>query len=122
MITILLVEDHLELRLELARVFGRAGWKTHTAASLCEARMLLGRTGLDVAIHPDVVLSDRVLPDGDGAEIIRPGGPPAILFTGDDRPVPGALAVIGKGGTLQELVARVTALMDPEWEGRVATW
>ena len=62
-IQVLIVEDSTSLRRLYAHVLTRAGYRVLTAGSGAAARELI------TAHHPDIVLLDRVLPDGDGAEI-----------------------------------------------------
>lgn len=61
---ILVVEDDAELAAELECQLERAGHQVHRAAGLAEAR----RQCTDTA--PEVVILDRVLPDGEGLELI----------------------------------------------------
>ena len=56
---ILLVEDDHRLRAELTATLGEAGYRTQSAGTLAEARRLARE-------EPDIVLLDRMLPDGDG--------------------------------------------------------
>ncbi len=64
-VRLLLVEDDAAVRLPVARFFEGAGFNVSTASTAAEA--------LDVTqgIHPDVVLLDYALPDGDGIEVLR---------------------------------------------------
>jgi two-component system, NtrC family, sensor kinase len=61
---ILIVDDSLTVRMDLDEAFGQAGFRTLPCASAAEAREILGRERVDVAIL------DVVLPDGDGVELL----------------------------------------------------
>jgi DNA-binding NarL/FixJ family response regulator len=67
---IMLVEDHLAFRQALAYLLSDAPdlEVVAQAASLAEARKMLGEGGLEGAL--DVAVLDLALPDGDGREII----------------------------------------------------
>jgi two-component system KDP operon response regulator KdpE len=79
---VLVVEDEAAIRDYLAAAVRAWGWEATTAASLAEARTVLGRQPLDL------VILDSRLPDGDGVEFIGEirGGPagdaPILLYTG----------------------------------------
>lgn len=106
------MDDSPDLRRELVYQFTRAGWIAHGAADLCEARMLLD-------LRPDVLLTDRRLPDGDGASLIGCGAP-VVIYSGDDTWVRGASAVVLKpcaGG-----MAGVVRLVAESLEGAEASW
>jgi len=62
---VLLVDDEAEICWILSRVLGEAGYEVTTADTV--------KGGIDAfeATHPDVVLLDLRLPDGDGLEVLR---------------------------------------------------
>jgi two-component system NtrC family sensor kinase len=61
---ILIVDDSLTVRMDLDEAFGSAGFHTLPCGSVAEAKEILGRERIDVAIL------DVVLPDGDGVELL----------------------------------------------------
>ncbi len=75
-LTVLLADDSPELRTMLTDWLRRAGHTVIGAASGGEAAAVLRRT------HVDVVITDVVMPDGDGIELIRSfrGGQPGLRF------------------------------------------
>lgn len=62
---VLIVDDSLTVRMDLAEAFESAGFPTQACASVAEARALLGR------IDFRVVILDVLLPDGDGIELLK---------------------------------------------------
>src|SRR5438093_63222 len=76
----LVVDDDLSFRLSLTELVEREGFTVTNATSLAEAREQL------VADPPDVVISDLVLPDGTGIELLNDLPPGArtefIVITG----------------------------------------
>jgi two-component system KDP operon response regulator KdpE len=64
-ITVLVVEDDGEIRSVLRASLAAEGFEVLTAVSLSEATALLEHA------HPDVLVLDLGLPDGDGAELVR---------------------------------------------------
>ena len=64
-IKILLVEDTLDARIYISRMFIRAGAVVLTASSVQEARQIL------LHDEPDVIVSDIAMPDEDGLSFIR---------------------------------------------------
>jgi DNA-binding response OmpR family regulator len=62
--SILIVEDDEPTRRVLGSLFRRRGWRVITAASLSEGVYLLDE-------DPDWVFLDLMLPDGDGADLLR---------------------------------------------------
>jgi two-component system, NtrC family, sensor kinase len=63
--TVLIVDDSLTVRMDLADAFSESGFETHLCSTLTAARDALGRT------NPDVVILDLLLPDGDGIELLK---------------------------------------------------
>jgi two-component system NtrC family sensor kinase len=61
---ILIVDDSLTVRMDLAEAFGGAGFVTLPCGSVQEAKEALSRERVDVAVL------DVVLPDGDGVELL----------------------------------------------------
>ena len=61
---ILIVDDSLTVRMDLSEAFTAAGFSALPCGSVAEARALLEREAIDVAIL------DVVLPDGDGIELL----------------------------------------------------
>src|SRR5450759_4893546 len=59
---VLLVEDEESISEPFSRALVREGFAPRVAASLAEARTMLGE------LEPDIVLLDLMLPDGDGRE------------------------------------------------------
>ena len=64
-VAVLVVEDEVETRDLVATVLTACGARVTTAASADEALQEVGR------VHPDVVVSDIGMPNGDGYELIR---------------------------------------------------
>ncbi len=61
---LLIVEDHATIRRLLERVLTYHGWDVETVSTVAE--------GLDrLAMHPDCVVLDLMLPDGDGEQVLR---------------------------------------------------
>lgn len=63
--TIVVVDDSLTVRMDLASTFEEAGFRAVPCASAAEARAALARE------PADVVILDVILPDGDGVELLR---------------------------------------------------
>ena len=61
---ILIVDDSLTVRMDLADAFILAGFSPLPCATVAEARAVLERE------HVDVAILDVVLPDGDGVELL----------------------------------------------------
>jgi two-component system NtrC family sensor kinase len=61
---ILIVDDSLTVRMDLSEAFTGAGFESLPCASVAEAKAILARERVDVAIL------DVVLPDGDGIELL----------------------------------------------------
>ncbi|HEX7610010.1 MAG TPA: response regulator transcription factor [Solirubrobacteraceae bacterium] len=62
---VLLVEDEQSISEPFSHALAREGFAPQVAASLAEARRMLGER------EPDIVLLDLMLPDGDGRELAR---------------------------------------------------
>jgi two-component system cell cycle sensor histidine kinase/response regulator CckA len=65
MATVLVIDDEASLRETVQLILQDAGHQVATAASLAEARPAFGASNA-----PDVVLTDLVMPDGDGLDVI----------------------------------------------------
>jgi DNA-binding response OmpR family regulator len=79
---VLVVEDQPQLRTFSSRVLERAGYRVWAASTIAQARSALAEN------HPDVVLLDIGLPDGDGVtfsqEIVDDTDAFVIFVTADD--------------------------------------
>ena len=62
--TLVLIDDDAGLTRVLAGFLGRAGYGVHCAGTARAGVELVGR------LHPDLVLLDRLLPDGDGFDLL----------------------------------------------------
>jgi two-component system, NtrC family, sensor kinase len=63
--TVLIVDDSLTVRMDLAEAFEAAGFRTIPCATAAEARQALARGSVGLAIL------DVILPDGDGVELLK---------------------------------------------------
>lgn len=63
--TVLIVDDSLTVRMDLADAFNDAGLETRLCSTLAEARDALAQTS------PEVVVLDILLPDGDGIQLLK---------------------------------------------------
>lgn len=63
-VTVLLVEDHLDSRTVLGRILESRGYQVQTAGTYAEALRHI------TACKFDVLLSDVLLPDGDGCDLM----------------------------------------------------
>jgi len=63
--TVLIVDDEPDIRELLDITLSRMGLKTHSAATLQEARELVAQ------VHPDLCLTDMRLPDGNGITLVE---------------------------------------------------
>ncbi len=85
--TVLIVDDSLTVRMDLAEAFEAAGFRTLPCATLAEARELMGRES------PVVAVLDVVLPDGDGVSLLeeirntRPESSIAVLMLSSEAEV-----------------------------------
>jgi DNA-binding response OmpR family regulator len=116
--TVLVLDDSLTVRMDLAGAFADAGFTPIACATLREARDALARA------RPDLAVLDVVLPDGDGLELLpalRPtGGPatPVIVLSAESEVKDrvralqtGADEYVGKPYNTTWLVARARALL-----------
>jgi two-component system NtrC family sensor kinase len=62
--TVLVVDDSLTVRMDLAEAFAAAGYRALLCSSLADARAAIARTPIDLAIL------DVLLPDGDGVDLL----------------------------------------------------
>jgi len=80
MVTALLIEDDVSALDDLATLVRAEGFEVETAQTLAEAKEILGHT------VPDLILTDLVLPDGNGLELFdvleEPGAVDVVLVTG----------------------------------------
>lgn len=63
--TILIVDDSLTIRMDLAQAMEDAGWGTVLCDSLGSARSALAAHAVDL------IVLDVLLPDGDGIDLLR---------------------------------------------------
>jgi two-component system, cell cycle sensor histidine kinase and response regulator CckA len=125
--TILLVEDHVDLRNVTRRMLVRLGYEVYTAGSGIEAERVLH----DMGRAPNLVLCDGHLPDDDGRAIIRRllaemPGLKALLVSGSmDLMESGEVTVpfLAKPYTLPTLARAVRQALDEpgEPQGETAT-
>lgn len=73
---VLLLEDEDAIRSALTRGLRQHGHQVEAAASLAEARALAQR------FHPEALVSDLKLPDGNGLDLAGELGLPSVLMTG----------------------------------------
>lgn len=62
--TILIVDDSLTVRMDLADAFREAGYEVLLSATLAEARAIIAATPLEL------IILDQLLPDGDGIDLL----------------------------------------------------
>ncbi|MDF1824821.1 MAG: response regulator transcription factor [Verrucomicrobiales bacterium] len=117
---ILLVEDAPRLRETLLRALGRMGHAVDVAETMQEARVLLSESV--VSVEYDVIVLDRMLPNGDGLDLVREWREqglaiPVLMLTAlnqvDERIKglkSGADDYLTKPFNFDELVARLEAL------------
>ncbi len=113
--TILIVEDERPVRVAMSRVLGSLGYRVLEARRSADAR------NVAKSDHIDLIVSDVVLPDGDGvallADLLESSATSrGLLVTGYDRSELGArvrdLPVLMKPFTTQELAAKVRQTLD----------
>jgi DNA-binding response OmpR family regulator len=73
---ILIVDDSLTVRMDLAEAFAAAGFQVFPCGSLAEAKQTLSSE------HVDVAILDVILPDGDGIDLLKD-----LRATSSDRSV-----------------------------------
>ena len=61
---LLLVEDDWRTHSALRKILGKLGWEVHSAMTVSGGLALLG-------LKPDAIVLDLMLPDGDGAAVLR---------------------------------------------------
>lgn len=114
--SVLLVEDEQSIAEPFAKALTRGGFPTTVARSGAEA------IELEAALHPDVVLLDLALPDGDGRDVCRrlrrDSDVPIIIVTASgtvtDRVVGlelGADDYVVKPFAVGEVIARIRAVL-----------
>jgi CheY-like chemotaxis protein len=117
MANILVIDDEVSMRRLLARLLKAAGHTVHEAAD--------GQVGITLfhEVHPELVITDIVMPEMEGIETIRElrrnGRPlPILAISGGTPPVYlraaaglGATAVLSKPFAAADLLSTVTALL-----------
>jgi DNA-binding response OmpR family regulator len=117
--TVLVVDDSLTVRMDLVEAFEAAGFRPLPCASAAEARSVLARGPVDIAVL------DVLLPDGDGVDLLRElrespaGGDAAVLMLSSEAEVKdrvrglrtGADEYVGKPYERGYLVARAAELL-----------
>ena len=114
--SVLLVEDEQSIAEPFAKALTRGGFPTTVARTGAEA------IELEAALHPDVVLLDLALPDGDGRDVCRrlrrDSDVPIIIVTASgtvtDRVVGlelGADDYVVKPFAVGEVIARIRAVL-----------
>lgn len=124
---ILIVDDDAELSTMLVELLAREGWSTHTVLTAGDGERAL------MALRPDVVLLDAMLPDGNGFDLARRWrashpGLGLVMLTARGDPLDRVLGLeIGADDYLpkpfepRELVARIRALLRRAAPGRTDT-
>ena len=125
---VLIVDDSLTVRMDLAEAFEGAGYRTVACATAAEARAALARGQVSL------VVLDVVLPDGDGIDIlqeIRTGATPGlrVLMLSSEAEVKdrirglqiGADDYVGKPYDLGYVVARARELLAHQSTPPIAT-
>lgn len=117
--TVLIVDDSLTVRMDLADAFSEAGFDVHPCSNVGEARERLSRT------PPSVVILDVLLPDGDGVDLLQElrsspsGASTVVVMLSSEAEVKdrvralqtGADEYVGKPYDTGYLVARVRELL-----------
>ncbi|HVK72107.1 MAG TPA: response regulator [Kofleriaceae bacterium] len=125
---VLIVDDSLTVRMDLAQAFTDAGWRVEACATAAEARAAVA------AGRFEVVVLDVVLPDGDGIELLRelrgPGAPRelVVLMLSSEAEVAdrirglrtGADDYVGKPYDAAHVIARARALTRARSAGAAA--
>lgn len=129
-ISVLLIDDDALMVAHVRRILGRAGFVFHAAQR--------ARAGLDLAlaIRPDVILMDKVMPDMDGTALLRLmrthellSTVPVIMLSGQSDE-PARIAALGEGAddfilkpfSAKDLVARIDANVRLVRLRREAVW
>jgi two-component system KDP operon response regulator KdpE len=113
--TALIAEDEAPLRRFMRAALGAQGWRVIEAGTLREAMAML------TTHHPDVLLLDLGMPDGDGLDLVRElrgwSGVPVLVISArgreDDKVVAldaGADDYLTKPFGVNELLARMRAI------------
>ena len=117
--TILIVDDSLTVRMDLAEAFGAAGFHPRPCSTIAEARRALAEGTVAV------VILDVILPDGDGVELLKEiraseaWSAIAVLMLSSETEVKdrlrglqtGADEYVGKPYDVEYLVAKVRELL-----------
>jgi two-component system NtrC family sensor kinase len=117
--TVLIVDDSLTVRMDLAEAFERAGFHPHPCATIAEARSALS------VEQVRIVILDVLLPDGDGVELLKEirvspfGDRTSVLMLSTEAEVKdrvrglktGADEYVGKPYDADYVVARVRELL-----------
>ena len=118
--TVLLVEDEPDLVRVMTISLSRAGFDVLVCGTSAEASEIVA------SHHVDILITDRGLPDADGADLVRDvrrdGFAGAVLVASgrsgaahdEECRAAGADGVLAKPFRLAELVARLTSLAPPE--------
>ena len=80
--TILLIEDEVKLQKYNKHLLEKEGFAVETVLTLAEARTFLVSNQLPGGHHPDIIVLDRGMPDGDGLVFLR-----ELRESGDKTPV-----------------------------------
>ena len=113
---ILLIEDEESISEPLERALEREGFDVVTAATAAAGRALFGER------HPDLVLLDVMLPDGDGKDVLREiratSRTPVVMLTARGEELERVLGLelgaddyVTKPFSAAELAARVRAVL-----------
>lgn len=119
MAEILVVDDEPSIRRLLVRALSKAGHAVHEASN--------GEDGLELfrRVHPELVITDIVMPDMEGIELIgklrqEASTIPIVAISGSITPVYlqaarglGANATLAKPFQIDELLGVVGRLLDP---------
>jgi DNA-binding response OmpR family regulator len=117
--TVLIVDDSLTVRMDLADAFAGAGFRPLLCATVASAREVLSRSGVDV------IVLDVLLPDGNGVDLLNEirsapdGSTTAIVMLSSEAEIKdrirglrtGADEYVGKPYDLGYLVAKVQELV-----------
>jgi two-component system, OmpR family, response regulator VicR len=123
---VLIVEDIPEIALVLRMILEPAGYAVHWAEDLLTARTILAGSP-----PPDLVLLDRILPDGDGLDLCREvkangRALPVVVLTAyvdgtrEQSLGVGADGFITKPFDPDELVSELQRLLSPDGQGSVS--